>query len=101
MSKPEIITTTTETTTITIGRNGVTIRGDAPEKDNSPLTDNERDVYELLLGLSAGEALTAKQISKDTGILETTIRTHIIPKLKKRYPVKNRRGGVGYYLSAH
>jgi DNA-binding CsgD family transcriptional regulator len=69
----------------------------AKRRNTPPLTEREREVYDLLAALRPGQALTGKQIKQKTGIDQSTLTSHIIPKLKL-HGVKNRRG-VGYYLS--
>jgi biotin operon repressor len=60
------------------------------------LTDNEKAVLDALV--EKAEPLSGKQLSKLCKMDESTIRTHVIPSLRKRnYPIKNRKT-VGYYL---
>jgi biotin operon repressor len=60
------------------------------------LTDNERAVLDALV--ENNKPQSGKELSNICDIDESTIRTHIIPSLKKKnYPIKNRKT-VGYYL---
>lgn len=66
-----------------------------------PLTDNERFVLSIIRRQKLGEGIQSKQILKQLDedgltIDDTDLRKRIIPRLKRDYNVKNRRG-VGYY----
>jgi ATP/maltotriose-dependent transcriptional regulator MalT len=58
------------------------------------LTYNEQVVLELI---DKDGPLSGKELCNACDIDESTIRTHIIPNLKTKFPIKNRRT-VGYYL---
>jgi hypothetical protein len=61
-----------------------------------PLTEPEQEVLDLIAAQPADRGITGKQISNRTGIGQSTLTSHVIPKLKRWYGIKNRRG-AGYY----
>jgi hypothetical protein len=59
------------------------------------LTDPERRVFDEIID---NGPKTGKELCNSCGIIdESSIRAHIIPKLKKSFPIKNRKT-MGYYL---
>jgi hypothetical protein len=69
---------------------------------NSPLTERERQVFEVIQSLPLGKGLTADKIvaalaTKGIVIHRSTLTRHIIPVLKARFGLRNRRN-VGYYF---
>jgi hypothetical protein len=64
-----------------------------------PPTENEKEVLGLIEQASRdGGAIDGKGIRKATGIEQSTLTKHIIPRLKKYYGVENRRG-AGYFIA--
>jgi hypothetical protein len=74
--------------------NGVPRQGKA-----GPLTDDEQSVLDLIAAQTPGRGITGKEICRETGILQSTLTSRIIPNLNQRgHRVENRRG-AGYYLA--
>jgi hypothetical protein len=76
----------------------------APADSAPPLTEAEGKVLELIKQQPKGQAITGPEIISSLNkqgfpMEQSTLTRHIIPKLKKGYGVKNRRG-VGYYVDA-
>jgi hypothetical protein len=76
----------------------------AAATDMKPLPAQANRVYGVLKNLAAGEAMTAKEIAdklnddpEGRAIDESTIRSKIIPRLKKERGIKHRMG-AGYYI---
>lgn len=68
-----------------------------------PLSETERRVFEIIDKQPDGEGVTGPEIiellrRQNFPIEQSTLTKHIIPKLKKARGVRNRRGGVGYYV---
>lgn len=65
---------------------------------DEPLTDTEREVRDIILKHPHG--IDGQEICGAHGAIElSTLTRHIIPKLKEKCGVKNRRG-AGYYIPA-
>jgi hypothetical protein len=71
----------------------------AGQQDGSPppLSPTEQDAFKIIRALPAGEAIQGRQWAMKAGIDEKTLRTHIVPKLKRLRGLKNR-PNVGYYI---
>jgi hypothetical protein len=72
-------------------------RRTARKRHAPPLSDREQEVLDLIASHPPGAAIPGKAITRHTGVCQSTLTSHIIPKLKRWYGVKNRRG-AGYYL---
>jgi hypothetical protein len=69
----------------------------------SELTDTERSVYKVIASQPRGKGLEGKEIVvkvKNQGVAleETTLRRHVIPRLKALMGVRNSSARGGYYL---
>ena len=60
-----------------------------------PLSDRESQVLDLI-PVGPDRAISGKEIIKELGISQSVLTTHVIPHLKTRHGVRNRRGS-GYY----
>lgn len=62
-----------------------------------PLSEGERTVFDIIRALPSGGAIGLKELAAQSGIGQSSLTRHIIPRLKKYHSVKNRRN-VGYHI---